>query len=65
MPADWFSNRCQYPLYLPKGSIRALLSFVIVGGAFYGLFSGKISTDSFFALIGMISGYYFLSRAKE
>jgi hypothetical protein len=53
-----------HPLYLPKGSIRAILALVVVvfGGAFL-IAAG--ATEAIIGIVGVVIGYYFGRRDAE
>jgi hypothetical protein len=53
------------PLYLPKGSIRALLALITVISAIYLLAIGKIGVQEFGVIVGAIIAFYFTNRAKD
>jgi hypothetical protein len=46
------------PLGLSKGSVRALIAFTVIGGAFAGV-------PGFLEFTGMIIGFYFGSRQAK
>ena len=50
------------PLYLPKGSVRAIIALSIVAVASYVFVSGSISPEEYLTLIAIVTGYYFSNR---
>lgn len=56
------------PLGLPRGSVRAILAIILVGGFIaYTLINGT-ANDVFMALsatVSVVIGYYFGSRSSE
>jgi len=52
------------PLYLPKGSIRALVTMVVAVACWVLMFQGKDVPGYLFSLLATIIGYYFGFRRK-
>lgn len=52
------------PLFLPKGSIRSLITVVMAASCWIFIFSGKDVPNYLFSLILTIVGYYFGFRKK-
>lgn len=53
-----------YPLWLPKGSVRALLAFLVVGAAIAAVFVlGVEKAAPLLALAGVVVERYFGSRS--
>lgn len=55
----------QHPLFLPKGSVRAIISTIIILGTFtyyllYKEFPGALITMS-----GVVTTFYFMQRMQE
>ena len=53
------------PLYLPKGSIRALTAMAVTGACWMMIFTQKEVPGAIFSLILTVIGYYFGFRAKS
>jgi len=53
------------PLFLPKGSVRAIVALGLTGGAIYGLVTGNAVPEWYIAAVGSVTGYYFATRQKE
>jgi len=52
------------PLWLPKGSVRALIAlFVVIGGGAFLIFDG--ATEAVAATIGSVITWYFVKREDE
>lgn len=52
------------PLWLPRGSIRAILALAVVGTALAMFLLNREVPESLAVLGGSIVGYYFASRGK-
>lgn len=52
------------PLYLPKGSIRAILAIMVVSAAFFLLYSKIITFEQFQAVLYPVMAIYFVVREK-
>jgi len=55
------------PLYLPRGSIRALIALIIILPVVYLLVMGKANVvpDWYYVLVGVIVTFYFESRKNN
>jgi len=61
-------NSQKHPLALPKGSIRAVLSLLTIGGFIVACFVRSVPKENLIALsglAGMVSAYYFRTREEE
>lgn len=47
------------PLWLPKGSVRAILAIGLVGGGVAAAFLNKEASDALLPLGGAVVAYYF------
>jgi hypothetical protein len=56
---------CDKPLWMPKGSIRAIIALAIVGSSICGLLLGKLNVDEFLSVTAIIVAFYFTSRGKK
>ena len=52
------------PLWMPEGSVRAILALGIVGSAIYGLLSQQLSPEQFLTISAIVTGFYFASKEK-
>jgi len=50
------------PLWLPAGSVRAVLSLGTVGTCLWMLSKGNIPVETFIAVAGVVFGFYFGSK---
>jgi hypothetical protein len=50
------------PLYLPKGSVRALLALIVVGAGVLGLLLNKLSVEHFLMISSVIMAFYFIEK---
>ena len=57
----------QNPLFLPKGSVRALIALSVIGTACYmGVSSGEFTMPEWLmTLLATITGFYFGNRAVK
>jgi len=53
-----------YPIYLPKGSVRAILAFLLVGTLSFMLYNKIITFEQYVAVISPITAMYFVMREK-
>jgi len=53
-----------HPLFLPKGSVRALLASFLVIGSIYAVITQVPNADVLYALCGTAITHYFNSRAN-
>jgi hypothetical protein len=53
------------PLWLPKGSVRAIVALGLTGGAIYSLVTGSSVPEWYIAAVGSVIGYYFATRRTE
>ena len=53
------------PLFLPKGSVRAILALGTVGAAAYFMSRGTISFENFMAMTAVVYAFYFGSKKAE
>lgn len=54
------------PLWLPKGSVRAIMALATIATACYmAMFSAQLLPDWLVGLIGTIVGFYFGTRAAS
>jgi len=53
------------PLFMPKGSVRALLAIAIVGSAVYGSLVGIYSVEQSLTISGIVTAFYFALKNKE
>ena len=54
----------EYPLGLPKGSIRAILSLIIIATANIGLLLSRFSIEEYGLIVGAVIAFYFANRAS-
>ncbi len=55
-----------FPLWLPEGSVRALLALAVVGSAIAGVFTLPVESAALLlALAGVVFSSYFKSRDSE
>ena len=52
------------PLWMPEGSVRAVIALSIVGGALFAAFQGYGAADALTPLAGAVTVYYFEKRAN-
>jgi len=52
------------PLWMPKGSIRAIIALGVVLSAVGMLAAGKLDADTFIMITAIITGYYFVSKKE-
>jgi len=53
------------PLFLPEGSVRAILAFLLIGGTVYATISGiNTGTEVLYTLTGGVLAHYFNARGK-
>ena len=52
------------PLWMPKGSVRAILALGIVGSAIYGLLIGQLTPEQFLMISGGVTAFYFVTKEK-
>ena len=52
----------EQPLWLPAGSVRAILSIGTIGTLLYLLSIGKVDVNIFVAVTGVVFGFYFGSK---
>lgn len=55
-------NICDKPLFLPKGSVRAILALGIVGSATFGLLKGLLTPDEYLMISGVVTAFYFATK---
>jgi hypothetical protein len=54
------------PLYLPAGSVRAIIALALIGTACACVACNKTIPEGFFGMAGIVVGWYFAKReAKE
>jgi len=53
------------PLFMPKGSVRALLSLGLVAGSFVCLYTGVITFEQLMVLDSVVLAFYFKSKKDE
>ena len=53
------------PLFLPEGSVRAILALAFIGATIVGFFVKKTLDPTFMGMSGMIIGYYFAKRGAD
>lgn len=53
------------PLWMPKGSVRAIVALGVTGGAIYSLVAGLTVPEWYIAAVGGVTAYYFATRQKE
>ena len=51
-------------LFLPPGSIRAVLAITTVASATYLLASGKLSIDEYQIMVAIVVAFYFVSKTR-
>lgn len=56
----WYEN----PLFLPEGSVRALITFLLLGSSCYLLYLGYDMPDWVIAADGTAIGFYFGGKIK-
>ncbi len=55
----------KHPLFLPKGSVRAVLAIMLVGGTLYATLSGlQVGTNVLYTLTGSALAHYFAARGS-
>jgi len=54
---------CEKPLWMPEGSVRAILALSIVGSAIYGLISGSLDPEQFLMISSVVTGFYFATKS--
>jgi len=58
-------NSKKSPLWLPSGSVRAIIALTVVGAG-VGMFIARGDIpQAFTAIIGLVVGYYFGKKAGE
>ena len=50
------------PLWMPDGSVRAILALGIVGSSIYGLLTGQLDPDQFLMISGIVTAFYFAQK---
>jgi len=58
-------NKEKNPLFLPKGSIRAILAFGSLFSAVAMLFLGVDVPEWYYVIVGTSMGYYFGTRGVK
>lgn len=59
----WFTS--DQPLWVPEGTVRALLTLMLVGGLLALYIVGKNPPDSIVAMAGTAFGVYFGARGTK
>ncbi len=47
------------PLFLPAGSVRAIMALVVVGTCSYLALTGKLQSSEFLVIVATVIGFYF------
>jgi hypothetical protein len=58
----------KHPLFLPEGSVRAILSIIVVGTAIYSAFVAQMDSGArgmLAALAGSVITHYFQARQQQ
>jgi len=53
------------PLWLPRGSVRAILALVLVGVFSALAWTGQIEAAAFTGVVAGVIAYYFASKANQ
>jgi len=53
------------PLWMPYGSVRAVLALALVGVTCAGFLIGKIPSDAFVPLVVAVTSFYFGTKAAQ
>ncbi len=53
------------PLFLPKGSVRAMIALAVVAGTITMCFVRTTVPEGLIGIAGIIIGFYFGSRTKK
>jgi len=56
--------KCDKPLGLPEGSVRAILSIGIVFSTLAAMLLGKISVENYLIVVSVVMGFYFGTKNK-
>lgn len=56
------SELIKNPLFLPKGSVRAILALGTVGAAAYFMSRGTLSFENFMTMTAVVYAFYFGSK---
>ena len=63
MVLKYFSKRT--PLWLPPGSVRAILALLIVVTAMFLFMTQREVTDGLIGIVGVVVAFYFNGRTSE
>ena len=53
------------PLWLPRGSVRAILALLLVGVLCWLALTGKLEAAAFGAIVAGVVAYYFASKRDQ
>lgn len=53
------------PLWLPPGSVRAVLALMLVGVLSYLAVTGQIKAESFIGIVAAVVAFYFGTKAAR
>ena len=53
------------PLWLPRGSVRAILALMLVGVLSWLAITGKVEAAAFITIVGVVVTFYFVSKASQ
>ena len=55
---------CEKPLWMPEGSVRALLAIGIVFSSIYGLLTQALAPDEFLMISSVVTAFYFATKKE-
>lgn len=53
------------PLWLPRGSVRAIIALMVMATFVYLAVSGAVVPEWLVGVLGMVLGYYFAHREND
>lgn len=67
-PIEESKDAKKHPLFLPEGSVRAILAIIVVGTAIYSCFIAQMDSGArgmLAALAGSVITHYFQARSQR
>ena len=55
---------CENPLWMPKGSVRAILAMIIVSGSMALFALKRLDPETFMMVTAIVVGYSFVSKKE-
>ena len=53
------------PLWLPPGSVRAIIALALTALVFYLAVTGSLQADKVLAILGVVVGFYFGTKVQK